>query len=225
VAALLLGAVVLYAALSGRPSGMALFLALPAIGVLATTPRAPSPRPSRRRGALVLVLLLLSAWLAVETSSPAPPSQVVVTSVLVPATPADAWEALKSFDSLHGPLPPLLGLGLPVPERCTLEKDAVGAKRVCIFDTGTIEQRVVAWDPPRRMQLAVVEVDLPGRRWFGFTEASYDLEAQEGGTLVTRSTTATSELRPGWLWGPLVRLGVEQEHRYLLAELTRRFTR
>jgi hypothetical protein len=194
--------------------------------------RPPSPavaaapaRPSRRRGAFVLVLLLLGAWQAVETSYGEPPEpQVVVDSVLVPAPPADAWEAIASFDSLHAPLTPLLALGLPVPERCVLVVDAVGAKRVCYFASGRIEQRVVAWDPPHRMRLAVVEVHLPGRRWFGFTEASYDLEEQPGGTLVTRSTTATTQLAPGWLWGPLVRLGVEQEHRYLLAALARRFT-
>jgi hypothetical protein len=220
-ALLILGAIAACAAVSGRPSFTALALSLAAISVLATAPR--GALPSRRRGAVVLVLLLLSAWNAVETSGGVAPPQVVVTQVLVPAPPADAWEALKSFDALHGPLPALLSLGLPVPERCALEKDAVGAKRVCYFGTGTIEQRVIAWDPPHRMRLAVVEVDLPGRRWFGFTEAGYDLEAQPRGTLVTRSTRATSDLRPGWLWGPLVRLGVQQEHRYLLAALARRF--
>jgi hypothetical protein len=220
VVALLLGVVVACAAVSGRPSIAALLLSLPAIGVLAA---ARGAVPSRRRGAVVLVLLLLSAWSAVETSGGSAPPQVVVDRVLVAASPADAWDALKSFDELHGPLPLLLGLGLPVPERCAIEEDAVGAKRVCYFGTGTIAQRVIAWDPPRRMRLAVVEVDLPGRRWFGFTEAAYDLEAKPGGTLVTRSTTATSDLRPGWLWGPLVRLGVREEHRYLLAALARRF--
>ncbi len=202
-------------------------------------PRSPSlaasaapaiPRPSvrrfRRSGAFVLVLLLLGAWQAAEafTAEP-PPPQVVETSVLVPAPPAEAWKAIASFDSLHAPLTPLLALGLPVPERCVLAVDAVGASRVCYFGSGRIEQHVVAWDPPHRMRLAVVEVHLPGRRWFGFTEASYDLKEQAGGTLVTRSTTATTVLRPGWLWGPLVRLGVQQEHRYLLDALARQLTR
>jgi hypothetical protein len=73
------------------------------------------------------------------------------------------------------------------------------------------------------MGLTIEEVDLPGRRWFGFTEASYELSERPGGTLVTRRTTVTSELRPGWCWRWAERVGVEAEHQYLLGALVQKF--
>ena len=143
----------------------------------------------------------------------------IVTSILVPAPAAVAWDALKSFESMTGELPAALALGLPVPTRCTLDGDATGARRVCHFDSGSIEQSVTRWEPPYRMDLKIVSAKMPGAHLFEYRTASYALSEEGDRTRVTRTTTITSKLRPAWYFWKLEEVGVQAEHDYLLTTL------
>ena len=72
-----------------------------------------------------------------------------IISTHVVGVPAEkAWETLIAAGHISGRKPLLLRIGLPVPIRCTLEGTGVGAKRTCYFDSGFIEERIIAWDPP-----------------------------------------------------------------------------
>src|SRR5262249_42099100 len=133
-----------------------------------------------------------------------------------------AWEAIKGFDAMDEPSSPWFSLGLPTPMRCTLDGEGEGARRTCHFDTGTIEQRVERWEPPKQMDLEIVRVDLPGDRWLDFPIASYTLSEERGGTRITRTTRIASKLWPRWYFEPLERLAVTTEHEYLLREFARR---
>ncbi|MCA9441610.1 MAG: hypothetical protein KC964_12445 [Candidatus Omnitrophica bacterium] len=114
-------------------------------------------------------------------------------------------------------------VGLPVPTGCTLDGEGVGARRTCHFDAGSARERITRWEPPYRYEMAVEEVDLPGRPWLGFESAGYELEPLGGRrTRVVRTTTLTSTLRPGPYWRVFERLGTETEHRYVLAALAAR---
>lgn len=221
VLAVVLGAAaVVYAALSARAAWMTLVLAIAAAALLMR--RSGGARSARAAG--LATIGLIAGCHALEAADGAERrSHVVTTSVFVPAPAANVWSAIAAFDQIVGSRPLLLRMGLPVPERCTIDRPAVGARRVCHFSSGRIEQRVVGWDPPRRIELVIEEVDLPGRRWFGFSGASYELREQAGGTLVTRTTTVTSPLRPAWCWRWIEALGVEAEHEYLLRSLVQRF--
>ena len=110
-----------------------------------------------------------------------------------------------------------------MPQKCVLQGTAVGSKRVCYFNQGYIEETILDWQPPRRMQFSIDRTNLPGRHWLGFKEAQYVLEPNAGGTLVTRTTRITSGLSPAWYWEPLERWGVSSEHDYLFHDLARRF--
>ncbi len=166
--------------------------------------------------------LVLGVGLFLLTSSGSLPAEVrteeVLTSVTVPRSTESVWTSVTSFGAISGERPLLLRLGMPTPLRCELEKEEVGARRVCHFDQGRIEQRVTAWEPPRRLGLEILQIDLP-LQLFSFSAASYVLTARGEGTEVVRSTTLSSRLVPSWFWRPLERVTVDTEHRYLLESL------
>ena len=149
-------------------------------------------------------------------------SETVTTSVHVPLAPDKVWPMIENIDNIHGPKPWLMSVGLPVPVRCQLERGAVGAKRVCYFEDGTIEERVTEWAPPNRMRLRIEHTHMGIHHWMGFQDAVYELKPDGDGTLLSRTTVLESALYPAWYWRPWERLGVEQEHRYILNDVVLR---
>jgi hypothetical protein len=157
-----------------------------------------------------------------DALAPSDRLEEVITTCTVAATPAEVWDALLTMDAVEAPQPLLLRIGLPVPERCTLDGSGVGARRVCYFDSGSIEERITGWEPQRRFEMLVTDCTLPGRHWLHFLSASYSLkEISPGRTEVTRTTVISSKLRPAWYWQWFERMGVEAEHQYLFDSLTR----
>lgn len=148
--------------------------------------------------------------------------ETVSTSIWVPDSPEHTWLEIQTIDSIHAAKPWLMYVGLPVPQRCTLERTSVGAHRTCYFDKGYIEETVTEWDPPRSMRLQIDRTHMPGRHWLGFENASYRLEPEGKGTRLTRTTVISSHLYPAWYWRPLERLGVKSEHQYLLEDVADR---
>jgi uncharacterized protein YndB with AHSA1/START domain len=187
---------------------------------MSTPPRAPrTSRGARARGALAAATVLACAALpfAGSCDDASRRTHTVTTTRDIAATPARVWRALASYDALPGRALALAALGLPEPRRCTLEREAVGAKRTCWFDVGHIEERVVVWDPPRRMELEITEVDLPATRWIGFERAVYTLDDDgHGGARVSRATTIRSSLAPSLYFAPIEALGLALEHDRLL---------
>lgn len=142
--------------------------------------------------------------------------ETVVSSVVVEGTLEETWDQILAREDISASRPLLLRLGLPVPQRCTLEGSGVGATRTCHFDSGVIEERVTTWEPPHRLDVRIVRSTLPGRHWLGFVSALYEMEEESPGRVrITRSTTISSKLRPGAYWRHFERMGVEAEHRYL----------
>jgi len=169
------------------------------------------------------VPLLVFVGHRVELSTLVHPRQEAVTSsIWLPAEPSQVWSALRSFDSLTAQKPALMYVGLPIPVRCTMQGDGLGARRVCYFDRGYIEETVIEWSPPTRMRLSIDRTNLPGRHWLGFEDAEYDLQSDSGGTILTRRTTIISNLYPAWYWRPFERWGVASEHDYILNDVALR---
>jgi hypothetical protein len=138
----------------------------------------------------------------------------------VSASPEVAWETIVRVEDIATERPFLLRVGLPVPQSCTLEGTGIGAKRVCHFDSGEIEEEITLWDPPHRFDVKITQVSLPGRHWLRFESASYRFESvSPGRTAIIRSTTISSKLRPGWYWSHFEKMGVEAEHHYVFEAL------
>lgn len=154
-----------------------------------------------------------------------PRTEVVQTAVEVDDSPERVWRNILSIDSVQASKPILMYVGLPVPQRCTMQGQGVGAKRTCYFNVGYIEETVTGWNPPYYMGLSIDRTHMPGRHWLGFESAEYRLEPHGPMTLLTRRTTVSSHLHPAWYWRPFERLGVESEHAYILRDVVGRAAR
>jgi hypothetical protein len=148
--------------------------------------------------------------------------ETVNNSISVPDTVEHTWVDIQSIDSIHSSKPWLMYVGLPVPERCTLQGAGVGAHRTCYFNKGYIEETVTEWDPPRSLGLTINRTHMPGRHWMGFETAGYHLVPEGNGTRLTRTTVISSHLYPAWYWRPLERWGVSSEHTYILEDVANR---
>ena len=189
-------------------------------GRLGTDARRAHRMTNRARGSVIaFAALILGGATCLFVPSGPERTHSIVTTILVAAPAAVAWNALKSFETMTGELPAALALGLPVPTRCTLDGESAGGRRVCHFDSGSIEQRVTRWEPPHQMDLKIVSAKMPGAHVFEYRTASYTLSEEGGRTRVTRTTTITSKLRPAWYFWKLEEVGVQAEHEYLLKTL------
>jgi len=174
---------------------------------------------------LSMPLLILTGH-RIEISKLTHPRREVVTSTIrLSADPSYVWNDLRSFDSLQGKKPLLMYIGLPIPMRCEMQGTGLGAKRTCYFDHGSIEETVIEWSPPNLMRLSIDRTNMPGRHWLGFEYATYTLQQDGDGTILTRSTTIISNLYPAWYWRPFERWGVTSEHGYIFSDLARRAQR
>jgi hypothetical protein len=145
-------------------------------------------------------------------------------------TPNQVFDAIKSVDTLDAEKPFLLKLDLPVPTRCILDKEGVGAIRTCYFKGGrlsnadfgggTITERVTQYEPGKVLRMDVLDYNLIGRKWLGFKEAIYYFEpVGTNSCKLVRITTYTSVLTPRFYWEPMEKLGVRQEHQYVFNNL------
>jgi hypothetical protein len=142
------------------------------------------------------------------------------TAIILPYSPEQVFDAIKSVDTLDVSPSFLMRLGLPVPQKCILEAEAIGAKRICYFEGGVIKERVTELERGKILRMEVTEYQLTGRKWLGFKEAIYRFEQVAANqTKLTRITTYTSELRPRAYWQPLEELGIQQEHDYVFRNL------
>lgn len=183
-----------------------------------------SRRPRVVGGLLLLVLpLFLMGANGIEEPSRRTPRTETFTSVLVVnAPPGKVWNTIKVMDRVTAHKGFLMRIGLPVPVSCSIDKEGLGGKRTCYFESGYIEERITEWDPPRSMKLEITAWDVPGRPWLDFKDASYEFHQENGQTIMTRTTTIASRLLPAWYWRRFERIGVETEHQYLFEAVKNR---
>jgi hypothetical protein len=151
-----------------------------------------------------------------------PRTEIIQTTVAVNDSPERVWGRILSIDNVEASKPILMYIGLPIPQRCTLEGRGIGAKRTCYFNAGYIEETVNGWNPPYYLGLSIDRTHMPGRHWLGFESAEYRLQENGLTTRLTRTTTISSHLHPAWYWRRFERLGVESEHEYILQDIVRR---
>lgn len=113
--------------------------------------------------------------------------------------------------------PLLFRLGIPKPMSCkVLEgRGAVGNTRQCTTDQGTIDQRIVAFEPDRRLRYQMIDSTVWCRNWVGHLEDEFILTPLgDGRTQVERRTEFRAR---GWL-KPIRQIGLwvalRQAHRY-----------
>jgi hypothetical protein len=146
----------------------------------------------------------------------------VESKIYLPFNNEKVFDYIKSVDTLDTKKPFLMQLGLPVPQKCVLEKEAVGARRICFFEEGSIDEVVTEIKQGEILKMNVTNYRLPGRKWLKFQEAIYLFEKKETGTVLTRITTYRTELKPRFYWKFWEVRAIEAEHEYVLKDLERR---
>jgi hypothetical protein len=145
-------------------------------------------------------------------------------------TPEQVYDAIRSVDTLVADKPYLMNFDLPIPVKCVLEKEEVGGLRTCYFKagrlsnadfgSGTIVEKITQLERAKVLRMDVINYNLVGRKWIGFKEAIYYFDrVGTNKCKLTRVTTYTSELTPRVYWEPLEKLGIRQEHDYVLSNL------
>lgn len=146
----------------------------------------------------------------------------VKSEIILPYSSMKVYETIKSVDTLNAEKPLLMKLDLPIPQKCILEDEKVGALRTCYFEEGKIIERVTELEKGKILRMDVIDYQLTGRKWFEFKEAIYTFEElNNGSSKMTRITTYSSELYPRLYWQPLEKIGIEQEHEYVFRNLVK----
>jgi Ca2+/Na+ antiporter len=185
----------------------------------------PNETPPRLLALLTPLAVLLVTG-QVEKFVTDPPALVTVTtSVTLPYPAQQVFEGVQQMDTLAAPKPWLLRLGLPTPYKCVLTAPRVGGRRTCLFDNGRIVAEITDYQPGERLTMDVIEYSLTGRHWFHFQDARYTFHRQAHQTVITRTSSYRSQLRPRWYWQPLETYGIAQEHRFVLASLRQNLER
>jgi hypothetical protein len=184
-----------------------------------------SPQRTKALGLLLGSLVLVAASSAERAICQGPRLESVETTIRLLARPDEVWPHLLTLDEIRGPLPFLLRFGLPVPVRCTLEREAVGAHRVCHFRKGTIDERVTEIHAPFFLRMEIVRNNTSRNPWLSFKEAIYELRPDGDGTVLTRTTTYTAALGPRWYWRLIEGAAFQTEHGFVLDEVARRAER
>jgi len=171
---------------------------------------------------LTLPLFLMGANRLEEPSRRTTRAESFTSVLIVDASPEEVWKQIKTMDRVNAHKGFLMRIGLPVPVSCKVDKEAVGGKRTCYFESGYIEERITEWNPPHSMKLDITSWDVPGRPWLDFKDASYEIHQENGQTVMTRTSTIISRLLPVWYWRRFEKIGVETEHEYLFEAVKNR---
>lgn len=204
---------------------MPLIIAAIALGALVKHLIKRQQKPVRQENLLKSSLLpfclfLIFAFLEAELRKTEQFVIEVKSEIIVPYSPIEVYETIKSVDTLDAEKPFLMKLDLPIPLKCVLEDEKIGGIRTCYFESGHIVEKITELEKGKILKMDVVDYQLTGRKWLGFKEAVYLFdELKNGQTKMTRITTYTSKLYPRFYWKPLESTGIEQEHEYVFNNL------
>jgi hypothetical protein len=79
----------------------------------------------------------------------------VSTSIVVNASPDVVWRYVTAFPAIAEVPDGIFRAGVAYPIQTEIDGSGLGTGRRCILSTGTLEERVTAWEPPNLLRFAV----------------------------------------------------------------------
>ena len=148
---------------------------------------------------------------------PAGPKPLVVRTRRRFSAPASRVWPLLCSSKMDGSTRLLFKLGVPRPIECRLPAGSggVGGERECVSDRGTVRQRILEWDPERRLVFRMVSSDLASVTETSELRDTFELTPEPGGVAVTRTTEVTPKAEVSSVRRAELRVGIKQVHRYV----------
>lgn len=112
----------------------------------------------------------------------------IKTAVTINAAKEDLWPLLtNSRMQAQG----IFCLGVPKPVECRLPdgEGKVGAARQCISESGVVNQEILRWQAPNRLEFKMVNTDHDWSPCVDSIVERFDLEEADEGTKIIRTTT------------------------------------
>jgi hypothetical protein len=171
-------------------------------------------RPARETLASCVVLPLA---FAIEHAIPDTTRFATAESIDVRAPPMAVWRAVTHMGRINAKPGLLFRMGFSYPTEGVIHGEGVGAIREGHFSTGVAYERVVDWQPGRRLTFNVLS-DAPSLRelspyrevhaphvegYFRTRTAEFDIAAIPGGSRLTLKTTHELDLNPAFYWAPI----------------------
>jgi len=151
------------------------------------------------------------------------PVESVSTSLVIPASPAVAWDALLFYEEVEHAPPFLLRVGLARPLHTQGRCNAPGDTTVCIYNKGHITKRATEVVDHKRLAFDIVDQKIGYEHDVRLTGGSFEFEALEANaTLVTLTTSYEPRLGPRWIWRSGERYAVQLLHGHVLEGMRRR---
>lgn len=144
----------------------------------------------------------------------------VTTTWRFEATPEQVWDALMFYEDVPARPSPFLGLFIPLPVKSEGEKRRVGGMVQCTYDGGTLEKRITALEPARRIAFDVCAQALGIEDAIAMCGGSYEIRGDGDGAIVALSTRYRGHLRPRLLFRPLERVLAGRVHGHILRGMT-----
>lgn len=160
---------------------------------------------------LPFIVLLLAAGTEVFWKGSAAFDQVT-TVIELPYADSVVYNHIKKVDTVTAQPSFLHELGLPYPKKCIMTAEQPGGLRICKFEQGKIVETICSIKRNELLEMNVTEYDLPGKNWFKFNKDIYEIKEESNHTIISRTTTYLSKLRPRlyWKWIEQITIGAEQ---------------
>ena len=154
---------------------------------------------------------------AIEHAIPDTTRFETAESIDVRAPPMMVWQAVTHMGRINAQPSLLFRMGFSYPTEGVIHGEGVGAIREGHFSTGVAYERVVDWQPGRRLTFDVLS-DAPSLRelspyrevhaphvegYFRTRTAEFDITAVPGGSRLTLKTTHELDLNPAFYWAPI----------------------
>lgn len=172
---------------------------------------------------LLPFLLLGPVWALIE----GPPGQYrreVVSTTEVIAAPTNAvWDSIVFFEEVTHEPPLILRVGLARPLYTLGAAQAVGDRKVCVYNKGHITKEIAQAEPGRLLAFNVIEQEIGYERDVRLVGGSFALTPMTPSTTnVVLTTEYAPRLAPRFAWRPFEHYAVHTLHGHVLEGMRRK---